>query len=123
MYPWVTSSLCRKSSQNLAILALGHLSEVKRAPKLSRDLIELLGGDVECSMRFLQANRSTPRLSCRVFQGSTRDVADPQAAHKFQPRQSAQIVGMPFPKDLQAPAVTESTVDAAGRGRPRRAAS
>ena len=32
------------------------------------------------------------------WNGSTRNVADPQRAHEFEPRKSAQIFGVPFPE-------------------------
>ena len=38
--------VCGKCSQNLLLLPLGHLEEVKRSPKFSRDFVELGGRDL-----------------------------------------------------------------------------
>jgi hypothetical protein len=38
--------VCGKCSQNLVLLTLGHLEEVKRSPKFSRDFVELGGSDL-----------------------------------------------------------------------------
>ena len=49
-------------------------------------------------MRFLQTERSTAWLRCRIVLGSTSNVADPQAAHELEAWKSAKIVGVPFPQ-------------------------
>jgi hypothetical protein len=42
--------VCGKCSQNLLLLPLGHLEEVKRSPEFSRDFIELGRRDLEFAM-------------------------------------------------------------------------
>jgi hypothetical protein len=47
---------------------------------------------------FLQAEHTTSRLRRGEFERPSRDIADPQGAHEFQTRQSAQTVCVPFPE-------------------------
>src|SRR5512132_3080647 len=49
-------------------------------------------------MSFFQAERSTACFRGCILLGSTGNVADPQGAHEFEARKSAQIVGVPFPE-------------------------
>src|SRR5215216_958397 len=90
--------VCRKSTQNLLLFPLGHLEEVKRSPEFGRDFIELGGRDLQFAVGFFQAERSSARFGGRILLGSAGNVADPQGAHEFEARKSAQIVGVPFPK-------------------------
>jgi hypothetical protein len=46
-----------KCSENLPLLPLGDVEEVKRSPKFSRNLVELGGRDLQLAMSFLQAER------------------------------------------------------------------
>jgi hypothetical protein len=59
-----------KCSQNLLLLSLGHLEEVKRSAKFGRDLIELGGRDLQLAMGFFQAERSTAWFRSRILLGS-----------------------------------------------------
>src|SRR6188508_449058 len=73
--------VCRKRSQDLPLLPLGHLDGVKGAAELSSDFIELLWGDLKVAMRFLEANRRAPLSRGGVFERSAGHVADPEGAH------------------------------------------
>src|SRR6266542_2975878 len=86
----------RKRGKYLLLLLLGHLEGIKRATKFGGHLIELCGRNLELAMGFLQAKDCAPWSRRRKFEGSTRNVADPQGAHEFQSRQSAQIIRVPF---------------------------
>ena len=55
--------VCGKRSQNLPFLLLGHVEVVERSPKLSRDLVEDGGRDLQRPMGFFQAERSTARFA------------------------------------------------------------
>jgi hypothetical protein len=66
-----------KCSQNLLLLPLGHLEEVKRSPKLSRDFVELGGRDLQFAMGFFQAEGSTAWFRACILLGSTSNVAKP----------------------------------------------
>ena len=71
---------------------------IERASQLSRDLIELLGGDAELAMGLFQPEGGASWLRGSKREGSTGDVADPQRAHELQPWQPVQLVGMPLTK-------------------------
>ena len=73
-----------KGSQNLLLLAFGHLEEVKRSPKFGRDFVELGGRDLQFAMGFFQAERGTAWFRGCIVLGSTGNVADPQGAHEFE---------------------------------------
>jgi hypothetical protein len=90
--------VCSKCSQNLLLLPLGHLEEIKRPPKFSRDFVELAGRDLQLAMGFLQAERSTAWFRGCILLGSTGNLADPQGAHELEAWKSAQIIGVPFPE-------------------------
>ena len=49
--------VCGKCSQNLPLLLLGHLEEVKGSPKFGRDFVEFGGRDLQFAVRFFQAER------------------------------------------------------------------
>src|SRR6266511_1197588 len=85
-------------SEHLVLLGLGHFDEIAAAPKLSRNLVELLGRDAQLAMGLLEAEGCASRSRGRELEGPAGDVADPQGAHEFQARQSAQIVRVPLPK-------------------------
>jgi soluble P-type ATPase len=88
--------VCRKRSQDLALLPLGDLEVVKAAREFSRDFIELLRRDAELAMGFLQTKRRTSRLGGDVFERPTGDVADPQGAHPLQARESVRLLDTPL---------------------------
>src|SRR5512133_733340 len=88
--------VCGEGAQNLPLLPLGHLEDVKRSRELGRDLVELGGRDLQLAVRFLQAERSAARYRGDVLLRATGNVADPQGAHEFEARKSAQIVGVPL---------------------------
>jgi len=90
--------VCCKCGQNLLLLLLGHLEEVKRSPKFSRDFIELGRRDLQFAMSLFEAKRSTALLRGCILLGATGNVADPQGAHELEAWKSAQIVGVPFPE-------------------------
>src|SRR5215207_11038791 len=73
--------VCGKCSQNLLLLLLGHLEEVKRSAKFSRDFVELGGRDLQFAMGFFQAKRSTARFRGCILLRAAGNVADPQGAH------------------------------------------
>src|SRR4030095_252355 len=80
------------------LLSRRYAEVIERASQLSRDLIELLGGDVEVAMGLFQPEGGTSRLRGRKREGSTGDVADPERAHELQPWEPVQLVGMPLTK-------------------------
>jgi hypothetical protein len=88
--------VCRKCSQDLALLAFWHLDEVECPAKLRRDLIELLGRNPEFAMRFFQAQGCAPGSRGCKLERSARNVADPSGAHEFETRQPAQILRVPI---------------------------
>jgi hypothetical protein len=90
--------VCGKCRQNFLLLPLGHLEEVKRSPKFSRDFVELGGRDLQFTMRFFQAQGSAPWFRSCVSLRATGNAADPHGAHEFEARKSAQIVGVPLPE-------------------------
>src|SRR5439155_23754545 len=92
------SLVCRKCGQNLPLLLLGHLEEVKRSPKFSRDFIELGRRDLQFAMGLFEAKGSTAHLRGCILLGATGNVADPEGAHELEAWKSAQIVGVPFPE-------------------------
>src|SRR5438034_83915 len=63
--------VCGKCSQHLPFLPLGHLEEVQRSPKFSRDFVELGGRDLQLAMSFFQAERSTAWLRGGILLGAT----------------------------------------------------
>jgi hypothetical protein len=67
----------RECSQDLLLLPLGHLEEVKRSSKFSRDFIELGWRDLQIAVGLFQAKRSAARFRGCVLLGSTGNVADP----------------------------------------------
>ena len=69
-----------KCSQNLLLLLLGHLEEVERSPKFSRDFVELGGRDLQFAVSFFQAERSTAWFRSCILLRSTGNVADPRMA-------------------------------------------
>src|SRR4029453_14070249 len=93
-FPFVRPEGC----QDFILFTRRYPEVIERASQLSRDLIELLGGDVEVAMGLFQPEGGTSRLRGREREGSAGDVADPQGAHELQPRQSVQLVGMPLTK-------------------------
>ena len=66
-----------EGAQNLPLLPLGHLEDVKRSRELSRDFVELGGRDLQLAVRFLQAERSATRYRGDVVLRATGNVADP----------------------------------------------
>jgi len=83
-----------KCIQNLLLFLLGHLEELKRSPEFGSDLMELGGRDLQFAVSFFQAKRSTARFRGRILLESAGNVADPQGAHEFEARKSAQIVAV-----------------------------
>ena len=82
--------------QDLTLLARRDPEAIERATQFGRDLVELVGGDVELAMGFLQAEGGAPRLRGAKGEGSTGDVTDPERPHELQPRQPVKLVGMPL---------------------------
>src|ERR1700730_1767032 len=66
-----------ESAEDFSLLARRHFKEVKGAPKLCRDGVELFRSDLEITMRLLETYLSFPRLCGRVVKRPARDCADP----------------------------------------------
>ena len=88
--------MCRKRSEDFVLLPLGHTDDVKGAPELGRDFIELVRRDLKVAMGLLEADGRAPRPRGGVLERSTGDVADPQGAHELQAGQPAEVVRVPL---------------------------
>jgi hypothetical protein len=87
-----------KRGENLCLLALRDLEDVKRSPEFSRDFVELSGRDVQFAMGFFQAERGAAWLCRRILLRAAGNFTDPQSAHELEAWKSGEVAGVPLPE-------------------------